>query len=246
MLLYSNTSSQPGREWEMGGNRLVMSDLVFSLITSSAKLPTIVTKKQYQLSWESHLIRGDCSAHTIAIWHGYHPCQCCWINLHKCDWSSLKQLSKHQPLEYSGYRPGLHLCFHKVKPRWLFGPSFVLRYSTTLKPKSLTLRISSTTPLIWFVSHEYSPFPIFIYAVVGLLLFFSEGEGEGTRGMGKQLKSWNQWRSRTRFHLKGGEVHCYCTVWGAPLKSASWRHSSLPVLGSGVPTWATHSFCSCL
>lgn len=45
-----------------------MSDLVFSLITSSPKIPTIVTKKQYQLSWESRRIRGDYSVHSIAVW----------------------------------------------------------------------------------------------------------------------------------------------------------------------------------
>lgn len=76
--------------------------------------PTIVAKKQYLLSWESYLIRWY---YIIVLWHGYHPL------LHwkkkltkKCDFSSLKQLNKCQPLEYSGHRPGLHPCFHSEAP----------------------------------------------------------------------------------------------------------------------------------
>lgn len=137
-----------------------------------------------------------------------------------------------------------HHCFHKVMPQWLFGPHFVLHYSAMLKPESLTLRISSRAPLIGLVPNEYSPFHMLTNTVVGLgffffLLFFSEGEGEGNRGIGKQRKSPNHWRSQTEFHLKGGEVNWYCTSSGAPLKSASWRHSSLPGFGSVVPIRAS-------
>jgi len=71
-------------------------------------------------------------------------------------------------------------------PQWLFGTGSVLCCSVTRKPKYLTLRISSRRSL---VPDEYSP--VFINAVAGLLLCFSEGKGGGNRGMGKQLQSPN-------------------------------------------------------
>jgi len=49
------------KEWEVGGSRLVMSDLVFSHVTSSPKITITVTIKQYLLNGESYVIRGDYS-----------------------------------------------------------------------------------------------------------------------------------------------------------------------------------------
>lgn len=128
-------------------------------------------------------------------------------------------------------------------PQWLFGPRFVLHYSAMLKPESL--HSASAAELHWsdlslmnILLFTCSQIQLWVW-VFFFLLFFSEGEGEGNRGIGKQGKSPNHWRSQTEFHLKGGEVNWYCTSSGAPLKSASWRHSSLPVFGSVVPIRAS-------